>query len=300
MILLNSDSIIDRIKMESIPECGDSFPLACYQYNLRIRPEPWHWHREFETAVVESGTARVLLNGQEHLVHAGEGYFLNSAVLHSILSQREDGCVLRCMVFRKDLVEGVPGSIFAEKYTQPLLSNSGYQGIVLQKDVLWQRDILESIDRVFVACRWEKEGYENTVRGILTNILGGIVQNLPAEPDRPLSEKMEGYTAKIKMMLLYIWQHYADAIQLADIAASAGISGNNCMLCFRKTVGISPVQYLKNYRLQQAAKLLRESDRNIQEIVELCGFNDTSYFIRSFSDKYHMSPTKYRKMEPGE
>lgn len=296
MILPGSDSTIDRIKMESIPECNDAFPLACYQYNLRTRPDPWHWHEEFETAVVESGTAKVLLNGQEYLVHAGEGYFFNSAVLHSLLCEGETDCILRCMVFRKDLVEGFPTSIFAERYTQPLLSGSDYQGVILREGVPWQKTILESIDQVFVACRWEKEGYENHVRSILTSILGGIVKELSAESNLSPSNKQESYTAKIKVMLLYIWQNYTKPIQLADIAASAGISSNNCMLCFRKTVGLSPIQYLKNYRLQQAARLLLESDQSIQEIVELCGFNDTSYFIRSFSGKYHMSPTKYRKL----
>lgn len=53
MILSGSSSTIDFSRMEFIPECNREFPVACYKYDLFDRIEPWHWHDQFEIALIE-------------------------------------------------------------------------------------------------------------------------------------------------------------------------------------------------------------------------------------------------------
>ena len=86
----------------------------------------------------------------------------------------------------------------------------------------------------------------------------------------------------------------AAGLTLAEIASSGATSKNECMLCFNRTVGLSPIQYVKSYRLVRAKELLSSGTLKIAQIAELCGFQDTSYFSKSFREKYGKTPNEYR------
>ncbi len=61
-------------------------------------------------------------------------------------------------------------------------------------------------------------------------------------------------------------------------------------------MSISPIQYLREYRLQKAAELLLVTDDKIKTIALNCGFNDMSYFTKSFKEFKGMLPGDYRKI----
>ena len=67
------------------------------------------------------------------------------------------------------------------------------------------------------------------------------------------------------------------------------------MKFFKESMGMSFINYLNDYRLETAANKLRATDDNILEIAIACGFNNLSYFNRSFKKKYKITPGKYRK-----
>ena len=98
-----------------------------------------------------------------------------------------------------------------------------------------------------------------------------------------------------KQMLRHIQQNYAGEITISDIAKSAMISESECLRCFRNTIGIPPIRYVKRYRVLKAAELLSSTDQKIADIGALCGFQDTNYFTRSFREIKGMSPGEYRR-----
>ena len=67
------------------------------------------------------------------------------------------------------------------------------------------------------------------------------------------------------------------------------------MRFFRGETGRTFTGYLMDYRLSYAAYLLRESSGKISDIAMNCGFNNLSYFIRSFKERYRLSPREFRK-----
>jgi len=73
------------------------------------------------------------------------------------------------------------------------------------------------------------------------------------------------------------------------------ISPSECLRCFRSTIGTPPIQYLKSFRVQKAAELLSSTSTKINEISSLCGFQDPSYFTRSFREIKGMTPNQYRQ-----
>ena len=77
---------------------------------------------------------------------------------------------------------------------------------------------------------------------------------------------------------------------LADIV---GISRVHLHRKLREITGQTTRDFIKNIRLQQAAKLLSEKHYDINRVAELVGFDNDNYFSKTFKDMYGMTPTKY-------
>lgn len=99
---------------------------------------------------------------------------------------------------------------------------------------------------------------------------------------------------KIKAVISYVEEHYAQTITIEEMAALCYFSKSYFMKFFKESMGISFVTYLNDYRLEAAAKLLRATDDNVLDIANACGFYNLSYFNRSFKKKYGTTPGKYR------
>ena len=82
--------------------------------------------------------------------------------------------------------------------------------------------------------------------------------------------------------------NYGEAIDTAAIARSASVSQSECLRCFRATIDTTPIRYLREYRIEQAANRLANSQAFIADIAAACGFGDISYFSAPF----------YREMGP--
>ncbi len=89
-------------------------------------------------------------------------------------------------------------------------------------------------------------------------------------------------------------------VELSDIAALLGYSVSYATVWFKKNMGTSFVTYLQEKRLSKAARLLREGNLPIHEIVRLCGYENSSFFRRKFQARFGMAPLAYRKSKKGE
>jgi AraC-like DNA-binding protein len=91
---------------------------------------------------------------------------------------------------------------------------------------------------------------------------------------------------------------YADAIDVDAMAQAAGLSRAHFSREFRRTFGVSPHAYLLTRRLEQAASLLRMTDRAVVDICLSVGLQSLGSFTTSFKRAYGVSPTQYRAAYP--
>ena len=269
------------------------FPLACYHDNISEANVPWHWHDELEVLVVESGTARAAANGRDCTVKQGEGFLVNAGVLHSIWPAGEEICRLRSIVFHPRLVGGSVDSIIWQKYLEPLLSDPCRPCVHFSNLQEWERDASNAIQDAWQACVSETEGFELAARERLSRLIFLLAKNCPVAEKKP-SEKALRDGARIKVMLQYIQAHYDGELTLAKIAESASVSENECLRCFRSMIGSTPIQYVKQVRIQKAAELLASTDRKISDIGMECGFQEMSYFARTFRELKGCTPGAFR------
>lgn len=284
----------DRHGRELIEHGTPLFPVACYHDNLGEAAVAWHWHDEMEALVVETGNARVAVNGTERILGQGEGYFINTGALHGVWQEGTPACRLHSVVFHPRLVGGSVDSIIWQKYLEPLLGDPCRAFVCFARDGGWEGEAVRAVEAAWRAGVDEEPGFELTVRDRLSRLIFLLFLDGPAAEKRP-SEKALRDGQRIKAMLQHIQAHYAEELTLADIAQSAAVSENECLRCFRGMIGSTPMQYVRQVRIQRAAELLRTTDRRISDIGAACGFQEMSYFARVFRMEKGCTPKAYRQ-----
>lgn len=106
---------------------------------------------------------------------------------------------------------------------------------------------------------------------------------------------MNDYIKRIDEVVIYINQHLGEKLTLDQLASISNFSKYHFSRVFSAVVGVSPIAYILNQRLQQAMIYLRETDKAIVEIAYLCGFDHVSHFNASFRKQFNMTPSDARK-----
>ncbi|MEP7108482.1 MAG: AraC family transcriptional regulator [Ferruginibacter sp.] len=99
---------------------------------------------------------------------------------------------------------------------------------------------------------------------------------------------------RISKAYRYIEAHYQEKIFLADIAAHLHMSSEYFSRFFKKIMKISFVEFLNEYKINNACKLLIETDKQISEICYASGFESIPFFYRQFKKIKNCQPSHYR------
>jgi AraC-like DNA-binding protein len=92
----------------------------------------------------------------------------------------------------------------------------------------------------------------------------------------------------------YIDSHLAEKLHLEELANLAGFSVHHFARAFRHSVGMSPHHYILQRRLQQAKRMLRETELSVAEIALSAGFSDQSHLTRHFRRLTGLPPSAAR------
>lgn len=289
------DVNVNPRQMELRPHGTADFPCGGYDTQIRSGEKggvAWHWHEETEILYVTEGSVEVFLPDMRWTLSKGEGAFIHANVLHSILAAGEGGKI-RSAVFHTRLISGGQDTVFQKKYIAPLLAYGGIKGLPLTGEEQWQKDMLAEIKEIVRFLEKKEEGYEWNVR----DTLGRLWRNLYAhtKPVEGGNSRKTMDAQRLKSMLELIQKEYNEPLDLARIARAANIGERECLRCFHRTIGISPLQYLLRYRVSQAALLLRETNLPVAEVGMRCGFDSPSHFAQTFRKYFSITPSAYRK-----
>ena len=93
----------------------------------------------------------------------------------------------------------------------------------------------------------------------------------------------------------FIDEHYMMPLNIPDLAQKYGFTAKQFTQIFRKYIGISPNQYIIDYRIQRARELLARKEYSVAEVSSCVGYTDPYYFSRIFKKKMGMSPSQLQK-----
>lgn len=271
-----------------------AFPIAHYQGDWTTTSVQLHWHRELEAGFVTAGQITLYAGKEKITLGEGDGFFINSGIPHAFL-EAEDAQSRQCsVVFDPALVGGRYDSVFWQKYVRPVISATSLPFFCFRREEGWNAGAVRAITTVWDSCAQELPGYEIEVRHNLSRLLALLADHLPAEHPAQ-SRRIARDNERIRVMMGYIQAHFTEELTTGDIAASAMISPSECLRCFHNTIGLTPMQYTKYYRIQRAAAALLATDKKIAEIGGECGFQEMSYFAKSFREVLKVTPSEYRR-----
>lgn len=103
------------------------------------------------------------------------------------------------------------------------------------------------------------------------------------------------YSSIVKKAVNYIHLNIASTLTVSGVANEVGVSPDYLTRLFKKELGIPVITYINKKRIQASLKLLNTTDLSIQDIGDLVGLTDTSYFNKLFKKFIGVSPNKYRE-----
>lgn len=267
----------------------NGLPVAYYNVNSHHpRYEMMHhWHSEYELLRVKRGWLRLTLDGESFFLKQGDTVLINSGVIHSA---RPTDAEYECLVFglehiiRQYLAIYPEGKALlgGEKQIPPFITRQSpkAQGLA---------------DRLFTALEDRRSGYElefiSCVSGFLAEV---IASGLTYKTD----SAAPAHTARFKAFeraVAFIESNYNRPVTLQELAQAAGISRKYFSEYFKKLCGKSPIEQLNRYRIEKACEMLIDSDAPVTDVALDCGFNDLSYFIKTFKRQKGLTPAAYRR-----
>lgn len=241
---------------------------------------PVHWHEQIELQYIISGESIVTCARTEYNVSAGDFLIVNSYDIHSGLCTIP---TLDAFVLVLDLNAFVDYDEFDSLLFQPLIKNDP--------------KIAELMTSIFHEEVSREIGYIGAIKGKIYDLITYLIRNYKRD-SVPIAEiqKNKQSLDSLDCAIDYIKQNYANpALSLFEIAQSASLSVSRFSHLFKTSIGLSPIAYLNQYRLEKAYHLLQDGHLKIIEIATLVGFSDYNNFNRQFQKLYHELPSKIRK-----
>lgn len=272
----------------------EEFPVAFYEDDFSIHSLPWHWHDELELFIVVQGSVRFRTSSGQYIINEGEGLFINGGMLHAAWNNGTERCIFHSIVFHPRLIGGHEESVFWHKYLKPMFENDALKTVLLKGASAFHKEILHRIEESWQLGKKKGRGYEFFVRENLSRIIY-LLDSQCESVMQSFSDKQLRNANRMKAMLQYIEEHLAENMTIEEIADAAAISVSECLRCFKTTIGVTPIQYVRQVRIQKAAELLRYTCLNVSEVAVRCGFQEMSYFAKIFRQIHGVTPSEFRK-----
>lgn len=267
-------------------------PIACYQTTINQNIHgytPLHWHDEIQFVFIVKGEAVFQVNEDRIVVKEGDGLFINSGRLHMAQDKDQSGCIYICLNVSPYFV--LSQELYTP-YVKPYIQATNLPYLYIDTTMNWGKNILDAILRIYQFIKEKPHYYEMDITMQLTFIWKNLIDN-GFKLEYAQTEKLKDQ--RMKQMLNWIHEHYAEKILLEDIARAGHLSRSECCRYFKRFLKCTPLNYVIDYRIQKSLALLQQDDHNITEVAYQVGFNSTSYFIKEFRSSMNMTPLVYKK-----
>ena len=269
---------------EPLPNKKNSYPYVCqfsdmtHYINQSI---PYHWHSALELDYVAEGQLLVHTSDSVLTLNKGDAVFINSGIIHCFQAKTDDTKIF-AHIFDSSFLSGIPGSLIDQKFLIPVTGNTVLKTYKIHPDSYNKIKMLEKIIEIIELNKQEPSGYELKTRALLSLFWCMFLDEVShlSIPAGTLKENID--MDRIKLMIRYIETHYMEKITLETIADAASISSRECTRCFQRTLGISPMKFLTEHRVNIAAQKLIRTNDSVLLIGEDCGFSSGSYFSKVF------------------
>lgn len=253
-----------------------------------IMEYPFHWHNSTEILFVLNGKIKVTIGSKTYELNEREIEIINVDEAHRIFSNDKENKIL---IFHFD-------SSFFEKYYTDFenmffYTNSQDKYAQETEEYIELRNYLSIILCEVIQ---KKEDYDEEIERTMIDLLYHLINNYHylMYDNEEFKEKGEQFD-RYHRIAKYIYNNYSNKISLQDIAEQEFLSTQYLSHEIKYALGYSFTDLLNLIRVEESAKLLLDTDKNILEISEEVGFSHTRYYNKHFKIHYKITPIQFRK-----
>jgi len=258
------------------------------------------WHERLELFMPLDGSVSMLMGERRIDIAPGELLIVENMKLHRILDI--PGLNTRVVVFSfmSNFVYSLGSPSHDYFFLLPFYTNVGNR-LHIVRDKALLTEIHRIVSRL-VECYFDRTSYfQIGCKAYFLELLYILAEFFRAADFR-YSEliRQQERSAKLKPVLEFVDQHFAERIGLKEAAALAKMSVPQFIKLFKKVAGTTFVSYVTHVRLSRAVRLLKGSSLTIAEVASEVGFTDQSYFDRRFKKAFQRTPRDFRPKEPAQ
>ena len=273
---------IKSFKTNFITKETDMVSLSVYNVGFQ-KCEPLHtWgpgvRDHFLIHHVEKGKGHYIVGGHEYTIFAGDTFIVYPYDQITYYADEDDPWEYYWVGFSGS---DAPSLMLATDFTResPILHHDSQNSMKVRRIIL---DIYEA--------RGNSLANQLEMTGKLYTALAFFIKSSSHKQNRE-----DSYLTYVKAAKSYISSNYSYEISVDQIADYIGISRSHLFRAFRMHVGVSPKEYLTNYRINTACALLRESSLSVTAISKSVGFENNLYFSKAFHKVKGVSPSEYAR-----
>lgn len=270
----------------------------CYRFAFESGAKTQrHTHDYIELGYVVKGNFRQNISGKEIVFHEGDVCLIDKNCIHQDYLSCQDSLVL---------FFGIENRMFEEVMNEHITTEKIIT--FLQTALMKQNDLQQYIHFHPTANARKKiepclsllltELYENKIGAayICRCLLLRIFKILSTDYDFSLTREQQKNISwsVFEEVCSYIQTHY-QSVTTHELMERFHFQRDYFNRLIRSKTGMTYSEYLQSIRLEQAKRMLIETDLTISEIAEQTGYHNKGYFYRIFTEKYNMTPGEYRK-----
>ncbi|MFS0726081.1 helix-turn-helix domain-containing protein [Paenibacillus sp. 1P07SE] len=265
-----------------------TFPMNVF-FTTHIPP---HWHDHIEWLYVKSGRIQVQLDGAYAELQEGELAIVHSRQLHAA-QPLVPGSEMVCIVFNEVLVRTGGLDSTEMDYFAPYFNHRMHLPQLLKQDNPFTAPVSRAFGELVTEFKAKPPGFELFVKAELYRIFG-LMFRYSRQQEAPGTARAH-LAHPFTDLLLHIRRHYHEPITVADAAARVSLSPNHFCKRFKQLTGTSLIDYVHLLRINEAHRLLQESDAPVAAVAERVGYSNLTYFGRMFKRLKRCTPSAVRR-----
>lgn len=258
----------------------------CMEYSSRL-----HIHEFAEISYIISGKAEHEINGEVYPVIRGDVIAISRNTPHTFRPvSSSEPFVAYDMMFTESFFER--GFCLGEDFGE-MCATLFYQSCDTSPDIhiSGAAVIGELFHRIYTEFCNKRKGYLDLIRAYTAELIIGLFRKIEAEDSGKLSQRLR---AAVNNTVSYLEKNFRRHITLEELAARIYFSKDYLNRVFREVVGMPVGAYLQRLRLDEAKRLLLETDSTVLDIAIASGFGDVKSLYTVFKREMHMTPGEYR------
>ncbi len=271
-----------------IPEFGSSLNYQTFSSENKNKAPVWHYHPEIEIVYVNGGTGKIQIGSHMSYYRNGALMLIGSNLPHCGFTDGMTGNN------SETVIQMMPNSLGPNFFDIPEMNAIGALLERAKKGITFHRDTKRRIGTEIELLK-NKEPFDKLI-GILK-----VLKEMEKTKDYTILNA-EGFVMeaelqdnnRINLVFNFVQQEFTRPIPLQEIADRVSMTVPGFCRYFKKITGKTFTQFVNEYRLVHAAKLLHEKQTSITDICYESGFSNFSHFNKLFKQFSGRTPSKYR------